>query len=176
MCREKLYCYVDETGQETRGVPFLVAIVLCGSDRDQLASFLLGTELKTGKRLKWHRSRHAHRVEYLREVVGHTSLRGNLFYSVYRDPASYLEATVDGIARAVRKRGSSTARLTVIIDGLRGSDVTRVSMGLRARGVYARKVRGLREESDPILRLRRRSGRVPAGLRRGSQLRDAAPQ
>jgi hypothetical protein len=33
---EKLYAYVDETGQETAGAFFLVAVVVAGEERDAL--------------------------------------------------------------------------------------------------------------------------------------------
>jgi hypothetical protein len=32
----KLYCYVDETGQDTLGKFFIVAIVVAGNQRDEL--------------------------------------------------------------------------------------------------------------------------------------------
>ena len=35
---EKLYCYVDETGQDTMGRLFLVVLVLTAGQRDQLAA------------------------------------------------------------------------------------------------------------------------------------------
>jgi hypothetical protein len=45
------------------------------------------------------------------------------------------------------------ARITVLVDGLRRSEVRRFKAGLVRRGVRPHRVRGLREESDPILRL-----------------------
>ena len=33
---KKLYCYVDETGQDTKGRFFLVAIVITGEEREEL--------------------------------------------------------------------------------------------------------------------------------------------
>jgi hypothetical protein len=33
---QKLYCYVDETGQDTKGDLFLVALVITGSERDEV--------------------------------------------------------------------------------------------------------------------------------------------
>ncbi|MBI4603916.1 MAG: hypothetical protein HY721_18325 [Planctomycetes bacterium] len=153
MFQKRLFCYVDETGQEARDALFLVAIVLSGPDRDQLAAFLLDVECATGKRLKWHRSKFTDRVAYLRQVLPHPSLRQNLLYATYQRPASYLEATIDGVARALRAKGATTARTTVIVDGLRRTEVPRFAAGLRARGIHLHKVRSLREESDPILRL-----------------------
>lgn len=35
--KQKIYCYVDETGQDTEGDLFLVALVVTGQERDVLA-------------------------------------------------------------------------------------------------------------------------------------------
>jgi hypothetical protein len=56
---EKLYAYVDETGQETAGAFFLVAVVVAGDDRDVLLDWLSAVENATGKgKTLWHKSRH----------------------------------------------------------------------------------------------------------------------
>jgi len=36
--KSKLYCYVDETGQDTLGELFIVAVVVSDADRDNLAA------------------------------------------------------------------------------------------------------------------------------------------
>lgn len=33
---EKVFCYVDESGQDTQGILFIVAIVITSHERDQL--------------------------------------------------------------------------------------------------------------------------------------------
>lgn len=45
----KLYCYVDETGQDTEGTFFLVALVITGSERDELRKFLIHAETNSKK-------------------------------------------------------------------------------------------------------------------------------
>ena len=34
MVTKKIYCYVDETGQDTKGKLFIVSIVVVGKDKD----------------------------------------------------------------------------------------------------------------------------------------------
>lgn len=34
--KQKLYCYVDENGQDTKGDIFIVSIVVTGKERDEL--------------------------------------------------------------------------------------------------------------------------------------------
>lgn len=65
----------------------------------------------------------------------------------------YVELTTEAVARAVTAKQGRRAKLTVIIDGLNQAEVRRVGTGLRQRGLHVRKVRGLRDESDAILRL-----------------------
>ncbi|MCX6810115.1 MAG: DUF3800 domain-containing protein [Candidatus Berkelbacteria bacterium] len=53
----KIYCYVDETGQDTNGDLFIVAIVLAGAQKDQMEKKLLEIENKSAKGIrKWQKS------------------------------------------------------------------------------------------------------------------------
>jgi len=45
--KQKLYCYVDETGQDTKGELFIVSVVVVGWDRDALAEQLEMIERET---------------------------------------------------------------------------------------------------------------------------------
>ena len=38
--KQKLYCYVDETGQDTKGAMFLVVVVITAEDPDALRTAL----------------------------------------------------------------------------------------------------------------------------------------
>jgi hypothetical protein len=46
---QKLYCYVDETGQQPEGRFFLVSVVVTGPERDALNTALERIEHATGK-------------------------------------------------------------------------------------------------------------------------------
>ncbi len=50
--REKLYCYVDETGQDTKGAIFIVAAIISDGEQSVLEKFLLGCEKASGKGIK----------------------------------------------------------------------------------------------------------------------------
>ena len=45
----KLYCYVDETGQDTEGRFFLVSVVVTGVERDEMRTWLETVEKESGK-------------------------------------------------------------------------------------------------------------------------------
>jgi hypothetical protein len=65
----KLYCYVDETGQDTKGELFLVAVLLKESSKlETLQKKLEKTERRTGKRqLKWKKTNRDTKKKYLEE-------------------------------------------------------------------------------------------------------------
>ncbi len=46
---QKIYCYVDETGQDTKGEFFLVSVVIAKDERDNLIEKLEEIERSTGK-------------------------------------------------------------------------------------------------------------------------------
>ena len=68
--KQKLYCYVDESGQDTEGRFFLVAVVISGDGRDELQQRLEEIEHRTRKgRAKWHRSGFSRRLDYIRSIL-----------------------------------------------------------------------------------------------------------
>ncbi|MBI4610221.1 MAG: DUF3800 domain-containing protein [Candidatus Rokubacteria bacterium] len=152
---EKLYAYADETGQDTLGGFFLVAVVVVGSERDELLRWLAEVEKETGKgALPWHKSRHEPRSAYMDRLLGDPKLRGAVFYSVYPGTRAYRDLTLLTIAKALGERtGKRDYKVTVVIDGLRRGETRQVAVGLRRIRVPVRKVRGGREESNALLRL-----------------------
>ena len=54
---QKLYCYIDETGQDTLGELFIVAIVVTDERQRELEKSLEAIEASTGKKTKWMKTR-----------------------------------------------------------------------------------------------------------------------
>jgi len=65
--KQKLYCYVDETGQDKGSDIFIVVAVIVFTDIEQLRKILIELEkiTKVG-RTKWHKQRQQNRVDRLR--------------------------------------------------------------------------------------------------------------
>ena len=60
---KRLYCYVDETGQDAMGEFFILSVVVSANDRDELVSTLEKIERSSGKgKVKWMESRHRARL------------------------------------------------------------------------------------------------------------------
>src|SRR5712691_11822192 len=99
---EKLYCYVDETGQDTKGKLFIVSVVITKKDRDGVIRTLHIIEEKTGKKYtKWHRTSQKIKQAYIQTVFEQEILKGRIFYSAYQDQTSYKALTVLSVASAI---------------------------------------------------------------------------
>ena len=80
----KLYCYVDESGQDTKGKLFVVAVVITAEERERIIDLLEAIELVTGKhRMKWIRTSHARRLAYVRRVLSLSILRNKLSVALF---------------------------------------------------------------------------------------------
>lgn len=63
---QKLYCYIDESGQDTKGILFVVSILVLEHERDILLKDLEDVEQKSNKRnVKWHKARPQFRQAYI---------------------------------------------------------------------------------------------------------------
>lgn len=151
---QKLYCYADETGQDTRGRFFAVALVLIENEREELRALLKDIEAHTGKReKKWKKTVPRKKQLYLEGVLSLASLRGALFYAEYTHSTAYPAHLLDAITKGIRRKASAHYKATVLIDGLGKHERKVVGAILRRQGIRIEKVRGLSEESDEFIRL-----------------------
>lgn len=83
MIKQKLYCYVDETGQDTEGKLFLVAVVLKKiEDLEILEKKLEKIEESTGKKqAKWKKISWKLKSKYLEELLKIKELQNSIFFS-----------------------------------------------------------------------------------------------
>lgn len=153
--KQKLYCYVDETGQDTKGRLFIVSVVVAKEDRDKINKFLLQTEAETGKRQrKWKSTPREYKIAYVEAVLNSKLLRNSIFYSLGQESKEYKEITLVTIASAITSaKDEEDYRASIFIDGLAKAEVDTVSVHLRKIGVHTDKVRGVRDESEPLIRL-----------------------
>ena len=152
---ERLYCYVDETGQHTNGAIFVVSVVVAREDRDDLGRLLERIESETGKKAtKWMKTRRDIREAYLLSVFNNLAFQGRLFYARSKGSKDYKPLTLIAIASAIRAaRRSESYKASVFIDGLKRAEHRSVSTGLHRIGVMTEKVRGVTDESSAFIRL-----------------------
>ena len=153
---QKLYCYVDETGQETTGEIFIVSVVVIGKERDELLKLCEELEAISEKRKdKWGAAKHERRMRYLRHILADDRFQGKLRYSLFRHTREYDSSTVEAIAKAVLLDKSAKDYSTLIyVDGLSKTKRRQYAVGLRRFGIHIRKVMGVaRDESNAVTRL-----------------------
>ena len=152
---EKIYCYIDESGQDTGGDFFVVALVVTGKERDDLSKKLLLIEQETGKKTtKWSKSKKEISIQYLTKIFESPEFKNKIYYSLKKDTKAYKELTILAIAATINKiKTNENYKASIFIDGLLQSEIKIVSTSLRQIGIRTEKVRGVRDESNPIIRL-----------------------
>ena len=154
----KLYCYVDETGQDTMGRFFIVAIVVASNHRDDLQQLLEMIERDSGKKTKWMKTSDETRQAYIGAFL-QDGLPARLYAKTYRSTAgSFDELTVLATAQAINlyrevNQLRDNYKVTVAIDGLSKTMAKRMGHSFRLLGIKIRNVHGERDNASPIIRL-----------------------
>ena len=151
---QKLYCYVDETGQDTEGRFFLVAVVILVNDRENFRFKLRKAEEESGKGTKkWMKATHKQHEQYIKQIISDSAFSGAIFYTQYDNTRNYVDLTILATAKAILGKAKSPYTAIVFVDGLGRSERHRFAAGLRKLKVNVKKVRGIREQSDEFARL-----------------------
>jgi hypothetical protein len=153
--KQKLYAYVDESGQDTKGMMFVVSVLVLGKERETVLQQLEKIEIESGKKnMKWHKSRPVFRMQYLERVTQLQRLKGRIFFEIFSDTKKYIDLTSFTTAKAILKRSSEDYRARVFIDGFKRKELEIFRRGLRALKVKARQIRGVKkDENDAFIRL-----------------------
>lgn len=151
---QKLYCYVDETGQDTKGKLFLVSVVIPEKEKEKWREKLemIEHESKKGIR-KWFHTNKERRECYIKKVIDSNLFKNCIFYSKYEDTKSYTDLTILTTAKAILQKAKEPYSTTILVDGLGRRERYRFAAGLRRLKVKVRKVRGIRDQSDAFIRL-----------------------
>lgn len=152
---ERIDLYVDESGQDTKGELFVVAVVAT-EDSDKLRQLCESIEESSGKmNTKWGKADKKKRLDFLRTVIQHATF-GNvkLYYGVFRKTKDYDTATIECIAKSIRVLRPSGSRVYVHVDGLTKTKRHDYKTQLRKYSCPVRKVSGIRkDENEPLIRL-----------------------
>ena len=151
----KLYCFVDETGQDTKGKYFLVAIVIQSKTNILSAEQkLLDTEKKSKKnKLKWTKTQFKVREDYLKQLLSIKELKNAIYYSSYQETKEYIHLTAYTIAKAILTKENDNFKVTIIIDGLNKKETFAVSKELKKLKIRYERIRGMKDEQSVFLRL-----------------------
>ena len=151
---KKLYCYVDETGQDTQGKFFLVCVVVVDATfRDRVEKRLLAIEKRSKKgHVEWTRISLPKKNAYLQELLVTHGLKRSVFYSCFENDKQYLLLTVRTIVQ-VLERQQEDYQATILVHALSVRAARKMVEELKKSGVRYRKVRGLKAGSSCLIRL-----------------------
>jgi len=153
--RKKFYVYVDESGQETKGLIFIVSVLILEEQREIIGKELEKIEIDSKKRnSKWTKSRNEYRKKYIEKITQLTLLKNRIFFDMFSDSKKYLELTSYATAKAILKKSDSDYKATIFIDGMRKKELEVFRKGLRDLRIRVRKIRGVKkDENNAFIRL-----------------------
>ena len=154
--KQKLYCYVDETGQDTKGKLFIVSLVVTGSEKDELENKLIKLENTSGKRAKkWQKARKKERLAYITGIIDSHNFRNKLFYQYFDEVGTkYYYFTIFSIANLFTGKSQfAGSQVIITIDAIDKRTQRIASAELRRFGIKTDLVRGKNDQSSALLRL-----------------------
>jgi hypothetical protein len=168
---QKLYCYVDETGQDTRSQVFIVVAVVSEEEQSQLRQQLIDVEQASGIGIsKWNNASHDRRIKFLQTVLDQGIAKGDLFYSSYEKPIPYFFPLLDLVAKAIKAKAEGAYKTKVYVDGIDRKKAKELTNALRIEGISLGLVKMRRDESEPLIRLADRwAGCVRAAIEGNSE-------
>lgn len=151
---QKLYCYIDETGQDTEGSLFLVSVVITEKEQKELRTKLEVIERQTNKRFsKWIKTKKDIKQKYLQKIIETNLFRDKIFFAQHIQTKAYTQAIINTTAKAISKQAPKQYEANVYIDGLSRTGRRQFASGLRRLKIKVRKVRGVRDQSEIFIRL-----------------------
>lgn len=152
--KQKIYCYVDETGQDVDSLFYIVVGLVSAADQHQLRVQLL--EIETNSRVghgKWHKTKTERNRAYLEEVLQKGAGKGGVYFVRYKKPVHYFTPIVSLLERAIKENIKGYYQAIVYIDGIDKKNAKAVTNALRGCKIHVQAVRGARDESEPLIRL-----------------------
>jgi hypothetical protein len=151
---KKLYCYVDESGQDDRSRHFIVVVVVIRGEQNFIREELAGIELLSKTYgLKWHKTKHDRRMHYLALVCKDRIASGTIYYGIYKKPLPYFFPMSDTVEKAIKKVATDDYAAVLYVDGIDKTIARKLTNILRTRGIRLGLVKSRRDESEAIIRL-----------------------
>lgn len=156
MTSRRLYCYVDETGQDTKGNIFIVSVIISAESQEEMAEFIKEFEKSSGKsQFKWGRSVLKQRLEFINKIFSQGKTKLTVYYSVYKDTIDFKNSTVLTIAKSINAlKDYKEHTFNIYVDGLSKKDERYYGSQLHHLGIHTKKVKGVKkDENNPMIRL-----------------------
>jgi hypothetical protein len=152
---KKLYCYVDESGQDAGSNFFIVVSIVSGEEQNQIRDKLMqAEEVSKVHARKWFNSRSPVKEDFLRTVIKTELAKGDVYYSKYKKPLPFFAPMLETIEKAIKDKANGKPYLaTVYVDGIDKKKAQELTGWLRHKGIKLQYVRSARDESEPFIRL-----------------------
>ncbi len=166
---KQLYCYVDESGQDTQAKPgyevfFIVSVVVTLENYQELESLCLRYERESQKGLKWSKSKRERRYHFIGLIFADQHFRETLRFTIHQstefEPAiNYDDATVTTIRRTIEisagRLGLRFDEFTAdnFVDGISKAKQRVYKELLKGWHCQVRRVHRARDESYVLIRL-----------------------
>ncbi len=168
---KKIYCYVDEAGQDVKSKFFIVVVVIT-KEPSLLRSHLLEAEriTKLGAR-KWHKSQQIRKMLYLNFILEKKVGMTTIWIGHYKKPLPYFFPILDTLARSIQQKAErdkeplARCKAIIYIDGIDKKKASELTNALRLTGISLDKIKSSRDESESLIRFADRwAGCMRAGL------------
>ncbi len=151
---QKLYCYVDESGQDPKSEFFVVVTIVSVEDQSYLRKQLEDIEdVAQTHKLKWHKTIYDRKMRYLSLVLERKIAAGKVYAAHYKKPIPYFFPMIEILEKAIKEVAQGRYLARIHIDGIDKQKSQALTNALRASGISLRMVRSRRDESEPLIRL-----------------------
>lgn len=151
----RLVCFSDETGQDTKGRFFLVsACVINEKNEKDLEDLLIEIEIKSNKKFrKWKDSSNNVRKVFLDSFFSSKFPLSSLFYAKYKNSLEYVHLIALTIAQAILKKSGDNYKVKIFFDRINKKCEQEIKNELKKLKIKFKKIRGMKDESFALIRL-----------------------
>jgi hypothetical protein len=161
MQETELYCYIDETGQDTSAqadrIPFYaVGVVVTDKNRHTLELQCEEYEIESKKnKTKWRKTQFSNRLHYLQLIVNDIKFRNLLRVIIFGDvQGNFEQATQKAIGYAIEWQAPENYKANIYIDALAKDKRAPYRKALHQIGIRTGEIKGIaRDESSALIRL-----------------------
>lgn len=139
----KIYCFIDETGQDLGSDIFIVVAVVVVSNLD---------ETRIGN-IKWHKSDYRYRIKFMEKSLSVDRKDLTVYFMKVKKPVFYYLPMVEILGRAISANSDRNTQAIVCIDGLDKSSAKKITNALRIKVSRVKLAKGVRDESEVLIRL-----------------------
>ena len=151
---QKLYCFVDETGQDAGSGVFIVVCIVILGNPESLDLLLIELENKMGIGItKWHKTQHLRRLAFLVNFVEKMYKNIKVYYGLFKKPINYQISTLKVIQKCLDNYLEIKFEAVVYIDGINTVSAKKFTKDLRNKKFYLKLVKGIKDESMSLIRL-----------------------